>query len=169
MPKLKDIAALKALEETCAQDRNQYEWTMTMCAGTACRACKCMPVSDAIEAELEKQGLSGKVNFRKTGCQGFCEQGPLIIVEPGNIFYCHVSPDDIEKVVTETIVNGGVVEELLNIDPVSGEHKQMMNDIPFYQKQNRLVLGQNEKVEPESIEDYIAIGGYSALAKALTT
>jgi NADH-quinone oxidoreductase subunit F len=121
-----------------------------------------------MEAELVKQGMTGSVRFSTTGCHGFCEQGPLVITEPGNIFYRHVKEEDVEEIVSRTLRNGQTVERLLYTDPVSGNPVEKEKEIPFYAAQDRFLLGDNPKLSPKDIGDYLALGGYSALAKALT-
>ncbi|MBW2623985.1 MAG: 4Fe-4S binding protein, partial [Deltaproteobacteria bacterium] len=126
-----------------------------------------LAVIDAVKRELALENLENNVHVRVTGCHGFCEQGPLVIVEPGNIFYCGVSPEDAHDIITKTVREGEVVERLLYTDSVSGEVIQTEAEIPFYRSQNRQLMAQNRNVDPRSIEDYIAVGGYAALAKTL--
>ncbi len=90
-----------------------------------------------------------------------------MIIEPGNVFYCHVSPEDAFEIVSQTVVKGEVIERLLYLDPVSGERFKTESEIPFYRAQDRQILSQNLMVDPCSIEDYIVAGGYSALTKVL--
>ncbi|MBW2264488.1 MAG: SLBB domain-containing protein [Deltaproteobacteria bacterium] len=118
---------------------------------------------------LADAGLADSVIVRATGSHGFCEQAPLVLVEPGGILYCHVTADDVEEIVDSTLVKGETVERLLYADPVSGTAIAKEADVPFYRAQDRVLLEQNKHVDPESIEDYIAIGGYSALVKALSS
>jgi NADH-quinone oxidoreductase subunit F len=117
---------------------------------------------------LVKQGLEKSVLVRTTGCHGFCEQGPIVVIEPDNTFYCHVLPDDAREIIDKTVCKGEVIERLLYTDPVSGKTIQTESEIPFYSAQDRQLLAQNRQINPRDIEDYIAIGGYSALAKTLT-
>jgi NADH-quinone oxidoreductase subunit F len=124
-------------------------------------------VIDAVKKEVKKQKLGRKVLVRVTGCQGFCEQGPIMVLEPGNIFYCHLKPEDASDVVTKTLLKGEVIERLLYTDPVTSQKVQTEAEIPFYRAQDRQLLAQNKQLDPCSIEDYLAIGGYSALAKTL--
>jgi NADH:ubiquinone oxidoreductase subunit F (NADH-binding)/(2Fe-2S) ferredoxin/NAD-dependent dihydropyrimidine dehydrogenase PreA subunit len=125
-------------------------------------------VIDALRKGLVKRELEKSVQIRVTGCHGFCEQGPLMIIEPGNIFYCSVKQEDAGEIIAKTILKGEVIERLLYIDPVTSKKVRTASEIPFYRAQDRHLLAQNMWVDPCSIEDYIAIGGYSALAKALT-
>jgi len=169
MPELRNISDLKALQEALDTNRKTYQATITVCGGTGCQASRSPAVIDAVEEELAKQGLKDSVLVRITGCHGFCEQGPLAVLEPGNIFYCHVSPEDAGEIVSKTVCNGEVIERLLYVDPVSGKKIQTEAEIPFYLAQDRHLLAQNKLLNPCSIEDYIAIGGYSSLAKTLTS
>ena len=168
MPKLQSPEDLAALQQQSQADQAKYKSSVTMCAGTACQACGCLPVAKAMEAELAKQELDGEVHFRTTGCHGFCEQGPLVIIEPGNIFYCLVGEGDVEEIVTRTVKGGETVERLLYMDPVSGNPVETEKAIPFYAAQDRLLLGDNAKLSPKDIGEYVALVGYSALAKVLT-
>jgi len=107
------------------------------------------------------------VELKVTGCHGFCERGPLIVVYPQKIFYQRVSPDDVSEIIAETIIKGNIIDRLLYVDPVSGERAQFEKDVPFYKRQQRLVFGNNGLIDPTNIEDYLATGGYSALSQVL--
>jgi len=168
MTKINTISDLETLRKRLLDDRKKFRATLTVCGGTGCQASHSRAVIDAVKDELVKQGLEKSVHLRATGCHGFCEQGPLVVVEPGNIFYCHVLPDDVQEIFAKTVRNGEVIERLLYTDPVSGELIHTESEIPFYRTQNRHLLAQNQQVDPCSIEDYIAIGGYSALGKTLS-
>jgi NADH-quinone oxidoreductase subunit F len=124
-------------------------------------------VIDAVKKELKKQKLGRKVAVRVTGCHGFCEQGPIMVLEPGNIFYCHLKPEDASEIVTKTLLKGEVIDRLLYTDPATSQKVQTEGDIWFYRAQDRQVLAQNRQVDPCSIEDYLDIEGYTALAKTL--
>lgn len=141
---------------------------MILCGGTGCRAARSHELIDSITMEIEKQGVEKEVMVRATGCHGFCEQGPIVVVEPDETFYCHVSPDDAHEIVERTVRRGELIERLLYKDPVSGATIHRESDIPFYRSQNRELLAQNRQVDPCSIKDYIAIGGYAAIAKVLS-
>jgi NADH-quinone oxidoreductase subunit F len=124
-------------------------------------------VIDAMKKELKKQKLGRKVSVRVTGCHGFCEQGPIMVLEPGNIFYCHLKPEDAPEIVTKTLLKGEVIDRLLYTDPATSQKVQTEGDIWFYRAQDRQLLAQNRQVDPCSIEDYIDIEGYTAIAKML--
>ncbi len=167
MTEIKTISDLEALRGELRNYRNSFKSSLVLCGGTGCRASRSHVLIEAVKDELAKQGLEKDVLLRATGCHGFCEQGPIVVVEPGNIFYCQVSPEDAQEIISKTVTNGEVIERLLYTDPVSGNTIQTEAEIPFYQAQERMLLAQNREVDPCAIQDYIAIGGYSALAKTL--
>ena len=111
--------------------------------------------------------MEGKVDVRVTGCHGFCAQGPNIVIYPEEICYTKVKPEDAQQIISETVVGKTIVDRLVYIDPNTGEKAVHQSEIPFYKKQVRNILGMNPKIDPKSIDDYLAIGGYSSLAKAL--
>lgn len=167
MPRLNSYRELEHLRQRLREQRQNITTTVMVCGGTGCRTSNSQAVIDAVRDELSSQGLDDSVRLCVTGCHGFCEQGPVIIIEPGNIFYCHVSPEDAFEIVYQTVMKGEVIERLLYEDPVSGERFKTEAEIPFYKAQDRRILSQNRLVDPCSIEDYIVAGGYSALPKVL--
>jgi len=167
MRKINTISDLEALREEFQNFRKSFNTTLVLCGGTGCQASRSRELINRVKGEVAKQGLEKKVLVRATGCHGFCEQGPIVVVEPSNIFYCHVMPDDAQEIIAKTVCNGEVIERLLYTDPVSGKTIQTESEIPFYRSQDRQLLAQNRQVDPCSIQDYIAIGGYSAISKTL--
>ncbi len=166
------ITSIKNLEELAEHKKSEnqkYNKIVTLCAGTGCCASGCLSVLTSLREELQRKELTEKIKIRTTGCHGFCEQGPLMVIEPENIFYCHIKPEDVPEIVSETLGQNKIIERLLYVDPVSEEKIKYEADIPFYKAQDRSILGQNKLVDPCNINDYIAIGGYSALIKVLTT
>ena len=160
---------LDDLRKKIKANQPEAKYTIIACADTCCRASNSLSVWDSLQQDLEKQGLSEKVMLRQTGCHGFCEQGPLLIIEPGNILYCKVKPEDTSKIVSETVGEGQIIEELLYTDPVTGKSIKKESDVTFYKSQTREILAQNKSIDPLEIEDYIGIGGYSALVKVLSS
>ncbi|MBM3155789.1 MAG: NADH-quinone oxidoreductase subunit F, partial [Chloroflexi bacterium] len=167
MSRLNSVRELEHLRKRLRQERQNITTTVIVCGGTGCQASQSPAVIAALRKELSQQGLDGKVRLRATGCHGFCEQGPIVVIEPGKVFYCHVAPDDAFEIIYQTVVKGDVIERLLYTDPVSGKKARTEADIPFYQRQDRQLLSLNRLVDPCCIEDYIAAGGYSSLAKVL--
>ncbi len=167
MSSLNSFRELEHLRERLQEHRQNITTTVMVCGGTGCQASRSQDVIDAIRDELSGQRLGLSVRLCVTGCHGFCEQGPVIIIEPSNVFYCHVSPEDAFEIVSQTLVKGEIIERLLYTDPVSGKRAQTESEIPFYQAQDRQLLSRNRMVDPCSIEDYIVAGGYSALTRVL--
>ena len=163
MHKLNHCSDLEALRQKLQEDRKCIQSTIIIPNGTCCQASNSPAVINAIRKELARQGIDKNVKVHLTGCHGFCEQEPIILFEPGNIIYCHVTPEDAKEIVARTVKNGEIIERLLYTDPVSGKKFRTEAEIPFYQVQDRQLLAYNKWVDPCSIEDYIAIGGYNAL------
>jgi len=164
---LSSTAELEQLQEELAARRETERTSINLCGGTGCTATGSARVSQAFHREIDGRGLGGKVEFRVTGCRGFCECGPIVEVRPQGFFYQQVQPADVPEIL-EGIVRDRVVERLLWEHPESGEKAVRANDIPFYKKQQRLVFRRSGLVDPRDIRDYLGLGGYAALAKALT-
>jgi len=124
-------------------------------------------VAAAVEEELLKRNLTDTVEMRRTGCHGFCEIEPVVAIHPSGVIYQGVCPADIPEIISESIVNRREVDRLLYADPSTGQRCAGEGDIPFYRKQQRLLLGRNPFIDPRRIADYFAGGGYFALASAL--
>jgi NADH-quinone oxidoreductase subunit F len=167
MARLEAPSDLAKLRETILAGRDSRNPCITICSGTGCRAFASEKVSVAFEEEIRTQGLESKVDIRRTGCHGFCEKGPLVVIYPEGICYLQVKPEDVPEIVTETVVGKQVIERLLYTDPNTDETMAREEEIPFYKNQTRMVFGNNNKIDPQNIDDYIALDGYSALSKAL--
>ncbi len=142
--------------------------SVAVCCGTGCSASGARTVVAALKEQLQRHKLNVPVKTRITGCHGFCEQGPLMVIEPGNILYCRVEPEDVPEIIERTLIGRELVERLLYIDPATGKTVSTEAEVPFYRGQQRLILGLNGRINPDRIEDYLAVGGYGALSKALT-
>ena len=140
-----------------------------ICGGTGCKSAGSKEVQLAFSRAIEAKGLSDEVMVVETGCHGFCEHGPLVIVYPEGTFYCQVKAEDVEEIVESHLFKGRIVERLLYHAPLTHESIPNYSEINFYKKQHRLVLENCGAINPEQIEEYIAVGGYEALAKAVTT
>ncbi len=161
-----------ALEDLRSELIAAYDSTrpcITVCAGTGCCASGALDVKAALDKEVEQQGVDLKVDLKITGCRGFCEQGPLVAILPENILYTKVKSTDAAQIVSKTIVAGELIDKLLYKDPVTGEKLVHEHDIPFYKEQHRVLLHDSGAIDPTSINDYLIVGGYKALAKALLT
>jgi len=168
MARINSPAELEALRKNILSKRDPHKPCITLCSGSACHASGSKEVAASIEAEIKKQGLSAEVDIRKTGCHGFCERGPIIVIHPEEICYLQIEPKDVPEIVSQTIKEKKIIERLLYIDPNTDQKIIHESEIPFYKHQERLVFGSNGNIDPKSIDDYLALGGYSALAKALS-
>jgi len=168
MPKINSSAELEEYRKSILSQRDPNKPCITLCSGSACNASGSGEVAAALVEEIEKQGLNAAVDIRRTGCHGFCERGPIIVIHPEEICYFQIEPKDVPEIISETIVGKKIVERLLYTDPNTQEKIIHESEIPFYKNQHRIVFGSNGNIDPKKIDDYLAIGGYSALAKALT-
>jgi len=168
MPRLRTPADVNRLRGELQAAREGDRRCVSVCSGTGCLAYRSQDVVAAFEREIACQGLAEHVMLRRTGCYGFCERGPIVVIQPEGICYLGMREQDVEEVVSETLANGRTVTRLLYEDLESGQRIARMEDIPFYRHQQRLLLAANAAVDPRSIDDYIAAGGYAALAKALS-
>jgi len=141
--------------------------TVRVCIGTGCTAKGSHKVYELFAQALKEVGAKAEA-AKCVGCHGFCERGPIVVVQPGDILYQRVEEPDVAEIFRETIVGGRVVERLLYEDPATKARARTAREIPFYKAQQRIVLAHNGEIDPKSIADYIAVGGYAALAKALT-
>ena len=165
--KVTSVNELEAIRSEILAGKDQDKPCIAVCGGPGCLANQCLEVRDAFVNEIAAKGLTDKVDVRTTGCHGFCECGPIALIYPQEIFYQGLSIDDIPEIIEETIINNKTVDRLLYTDDEAGQLVETEGEVPFYKQQMRLILGNNSKIDPHSIEDYIAIGGYSALAKVL--
>jgi len=166
--RLGSVVKLEALRNAILAERNPDKPCITVCGGTGCHSFGSQGVSDAFKAEIKKNKLDAKVDVKVTGCHGFCEKGPLVVIKPKDIFYQRVKAEDVPEIIAETVVGGNIIDRLLYTDPDTGKKVTHESDVPFYQKQKRLVFGNNGLIDPTRIDDYIAVGGYAALGKVFS-
>lgn len=144
-----------------------YRSHILVCSGTGCHASGSLVLKEALEAEIARVGLDKEIKVIETGCFGFCRLGPNMMVYPEGVFYCQVHEQDVPQIVEEHLLKGRVVERLLYTEPQTEKSVVDFEDIPFFQKQTRIVLEDCGVINPESIREYIARDGYFGLAKAL--
>jgi NADH-quinone oxidoreductase subunit F len=167
---------LAAIRKDYLARLNKVKQRVVICAGTGCMANGAMDVYDALVAELETRQLDVAVELRqekehdiyvsKSGCQGFCQMGPLVTIEPQGLLYVKVRPADVAELVQTTFIDGGIVERLVYKNPADGQTYPTHHEVPFYKRQNRFVLGECGILHPEDINEYISRGGYEAARKA---
>ena len=166
----------KSIEQIAKDYQEAYKnitGRVTICGGTGCMAGGSMKVYDAFEAEFKKRNIGYSLNITKgchenylsiSGCRGFCAAGPLVSVN--DIFYTHVKPEDVAEIVEKTVLKGEVVDRLLYVDPNTKKHAKTTAEIPFYSKQERILLHDCGRINPEDINEYIAHGGYAQAKRA---
>ena len=168
MPKITSPAELEKFRNDIISKRDSKKPCIAICTGTGCLALGAGKVVTALKEEIKKQGLDTLVvDMRETGCPGFCERGPIVVIYPEEICYLQVQPEDAREIILKTIVAKEVIDRLLYADPISKEKIVRESEIPFYKHQMRHLIGNNIKIDPKSMDDYLSVGGYSALAKAL--
>ncbi|HEX28995.1 TPA: NADH-quinone oxidoreductase subunit F, partial [Candidatus Poribacteria bacterium] len=165
--KLKTPSDLEELRRSILEERKTDKPCIAVCGGTGCQAYGSQKVVEAFKEELKRRSLEEAISLKVTGCHGFCERGVVVVIHPEEIFYQRVKPEDAPDIISG-VMDGTPVERLLYEDPNTGRKILHRDDIPFYKGQQRLIFGNNGLIDPTDIKDYIAIGGYSALAKVLS-
>ncbi len=168
MAKLENRSALESYRNLLLTEQESgKKKLLSLCAGSGCGAYGTAKVHDSLIQELAKHGLQKEVEVKLSGCHGFCEKGPILVIHPEGIFYPQIKEEHIPEIVEKTIKNGELVKSLIYKDPTTKEKITHEKDVSFYKLQQRIVFGNNGAIDPTNIEDYIAVGGYKALEKAL--
>jgi NADH-quinone oxidoreductase subunit F len=168
MSMLHSVNELEELRTACRSARDPKKPCLTVCAGSGCSASGANEVVAALQKALEKSGMADQIDVRSTGCHGFCERGPVMLVWPEGIFYNKVLPPDAAAIVASVTNGHKPVERLLYEDPVTKQRILHEHEVPFYARQQRILFGNNGQIDPKSLEDYLRVGGYTALAKVVT-
>lgn len=167
MERLRSVDKLMEVREGLVAQSDPALPTIVISAGTCGQASGANALIRVAKKELLQRKLTKNIALRVTGCHGFCAMEPSILVEPGRTFYPRISPDDVATII-DAISNGEIVTDLLFTDPESGMRIEKQDDIPFFTKQVRTIMGQNEKIDPIRIQDYIRNDGYLGLEKVLS-
>ncbi len=169
---------LEEISKKYTDEADKLKRRIILCAGTGCVANGSLKVRDELVKQLEAAGekaiieLSGEDDHEdatlvsKSGCQGFCQMGPLVHIEPEGILYTKVKPEDVAEIVEKTLIGGQIIDRLLYVNPVSGKHCKGDDEIDFYSRQKRVVM-KNSRIEPDCISEYISRGGYAGAEKAV--
>jgi NADH:ubiquinone oxidoreductase subunit F (NADH-binding)/(2Fe-2S) ferredoxin/NAD-dependent dihydropyrimidine dehydrogenase PreA subunit len=144
-----------------------FRMSLLVCAGTGCVSNNSFSVKAALEKELARQNLQEEIQVVTTGCNGFCANGPIVVVKPEDIFYQFLKPEDVSRLVEEHCLKGRPVPELMYSPAKDAQPIPKMSDIPFFGKQRLISLANRGLIDPENIDEYIALGGYQGLSKAL--
>ena len=169
MGAINSIEQLEAYRQGIAAEVKADLPTVLVCFGTGCQANGARPVAEAFSDIIEEQGLELNVNIaiKTTGCHGYCENGPLVALQPQGILYLKVKPEDVTEIVERTIKSGEIIERLIYKDKTTSEMIAEYSEIPFYKHQHRIALMRIGAIDPASIDDYFLAGGYAGLVKAL--
>jgi NADH-quinone oxidoreductase subunit F len=176
---MSELINLETVGRQYKESRAAIARRVIVCAGTGCVANGSLKVFAALKNELEGHNVQvvlelgrdvcgGDVLLSHSGCQGFCQAGPLVTVEPDGYLYVHVKPEDVKDIVEQTLVGNRPVTRLLYKDPTTGAAFEKTQDVPFYKRQRREVLGDCGHIDPEDIREYVARGGYEAARRAYT-
>jgi len=167
MPRVNSASELEELRKGILSERDPDKPCITICSGMGCLGLANGEIISAFEEEVNKLDLKTKVDIRVTGCHGYCEKGPMVVIYPEEICYVEVTPEDVPEIVSQTVVGKKVIDRLIFTNPDTGEKTAHQAEIPFYLNQMQHIIGNNIKIDPKSIDDYLAVGGYSALSKSL--
>jgi NADH:ubiquinone oxidoreductase subunit F (NADH-binding)/(2Fe-2S) ferredoxin/Pyruvate/2-oxoacid:ferredoxin oxidoreductase delta subunit len=162
---LRHLLGLRIREEG---HKAEFERDILVCGGTGCMASSSAKLVENLNTTLAAHGLANKVQVLKTGCFGFCEKGPIVLIQPENVFYTQVTPEDAKVIVEEHILGGNRVERLLYEEPITKKRIPESREMPFYKKQMRIALRNCGLINPERVAEYIAAEGFQALGKVLT-
>ncbi len=165
--RLTSVSALRDLRRSLQKSRDRGRPCITICAGPGCLARGATEIVKAFEKGIEKHNLVDRIRIRASGCHGFCERAPMVVLHPQRLCYTDVKPTDVDEIMTETVLEKRVIDRLLYHDPLTQEAIVHEQDIPFYGLQQKIISGRNEEIDPTQIDDYIATGGYLALEKVL--
>jgi NADH:ubiquinone oxidoreductase subunit F (NADH-binding)/(2Fe-2S) ferredoxin/NAD-dependent dihydropyrimidine dehydrogenase PreA subunit len=147
---------------------NLFHAQVLVCGGTGCAMEGAMDITNAIKNELKKHRIENEIEVIRTGCLGLCDLGPIVIIYPEGTFYSKVNIKDVPELVEEHLVNGRVVKRLAYFESLDNYGVRSLNDVGFYKKQVRIALKNCGVIDPESIDEYLAVDGYKALEKVLT-
>lgn len=165
MPKFESLDHLNEYRRQLRAKRDPKQPQVLVCAGPGCLPLGSEEVAAAFRAQMEEKGLNGKVALKTSGCHGLCARGVRVLIRPQEIAYQKVTPADVPEIVETTLVGGGVVERLLHEEPETHALCRHKTDIPFYRGQQSIVLRKLDVIDPESLDDYLALGGYRSLRK----
>jgi NADH:ubiquinone oxidoreductase subunit F (NADH-binding)/(2Fe-2S) ferredoxin/NAD-dependent dihydropyrimidine dehydrogenase PreA subunit len=166
MPKMKSIGEFRNFRKLCMEEPPDSKPCLVICAGTGGQASGSNDIIRIVKRQIIERNLNDKISLRITGCLGFCEMDPFVIVEPGHNLYPKLTMEDIPKII-DAAMNHDVVQELLYREPGLAKRYDTQPEIPFFRKQTRTILGDNQALDPIRIFDYIKVGGYAALEKIL--
>jgi NADH-quinone oxidoreductase subunit F len=164
---MRDISDKQVKEDIAKAGKKADNIDILICGGTGCTASESNEIADVLNKAIKKEGLESKVNVVLTGCFGFCEQGPVVLVMPDDTFYVKVAPVDVAEIMASHIKGGKKVDRLIYTEPLSNSKIDKQHDMPFYKKQKRIALQNCGLIDAEKTEEYLAVRGFQALGRAL--
>jgi NADH-quinone oxidoreductase subunit F len=167
MERINHPEQLSSCKSEILEGRLSSKKTIVISSGTCGQASGSLQIIDAVNQELEKNGLQDKADVKVTGCHGFCQLEPNLIVYPEQTFYKNLKPEDIPEIIQKSVVENQIASSFIFKDPQTKQEADKQNEIPFYKKQKRVLTENDLKIDPKKIEDYIALDGYQALANTL--
>ncbi|MCD6250298.1 MAG: FAD-dependent oxidoreductase [candidate division Zixibacteria bacterium] len=166
MERLKTIEEFNAMRQRLEIDHNSKKPTIVIPAGTCGQASGANDLIRVTKREILKRNLTDRIALRVTGCHGFCQMEPSVLIDPGKVFYPTVNMKDMVRIV-EAVAEGTVVEDLLYVDPATGQRYEKQSEIPFFNRQTRTILSRNERLDPIRLYNYLNDGGYASFVKVL--
>ena len=167
--KINSQSDLQTIKDDFLDKEKEFQFTAHICYAAGCLSSDCKDFKDAFIKALENENFQSRVKIKLTGCMGACTLGPTLIMNPGNILYCNLSPSNAKQIVNEHIKKGRIADKLCYKDRETHEIIPELHKIPFFKHQKKIVLQNCGIIDYASIEEYIARGGYFALSKSLTT
>jgi NADP-reducing hydrogenase subunit HndC len=167
MPRINSPSELEKLRKRIRSEKDPDRPQIAICAGMDCSGLDNGRVISTFEEQITKKNLKTKVDIRVTGCHGLCGKGPLVVIYPEEICYVEVKPKDVPDIISQTVLGKKVIDRLIYTNPDTREKAAHLSEIPFYKNQMRHLMDMSTKIDPKSIDDYLAAGGYSALSKSL--
>ena len=168
MERIDSPAKLEKVRESVLCSKSEDKQLITVCDGTGCKAFGSEEVIQAFTSELIHQKATARAILKGTGCPGFCEKGPVVVIYPEGIFYQKVSKEDVPEIVSRTVLKNEIIDHLVYVDSQTHQKSPLEKEVPFYKRQTRIVLADNGRIDPTSWEDYLSTNGYAGLAKVLT-
>jgi len=168
MERLESVQDLGRYRNSLVLYRDPRKLVVNVCVDTGCSALGAEQIYETFDKELSARGLNESIELKPTGCPGFCQRGPVVVINPQDIFYQQVDESDVADIIEQTLLQYNILGRLLYPDPQNGRRYVYSREVPFYEKQMRVVMRDNGLIDPTKVEDYIARGGYEALAKGLS-
>lgn len=158
---------LDIIRDSYLERQGRYTWRVLICAGSGCISCDCVRVQSALLEALQEAGIQNDVQVKMTGCMGICDLGPVMLVQPGGVFYCKLKPEDMVTIVQSHLLKQEIVESLCPKDPRTGKHVTHLHELDFFNRQKKIVLKNCGQIDYANLEEYIAQDGFRALNQAL--